>query len=83
MDDRIHLRFLAPAAEPPDGQSVITVDLSGFGLLAGRVGRDAALLSLLLRATRVRGARTGARRSSSTSRRASSGRPPTCSGGSS
>lgn len=57
MDDLLHLRFLTPAPEPPDGQSAITVDLSGFALLAGRVGRDAALLYLLLRAVRVRGVR--------------------------
>lgn len=56
MDALLRLRFLTPSAEPLDGQSAITVDLSGFGLLAGRVGRDAALLYLLLRATRVRGA---------------------------
>jgi len=54
MDALLRLRFLTPSSEPPDGQSAITVDLSGFGLLAGRVGRDAALLYLLLRATRVR-----------------------------
>jgi hypothetical protein len=58
MDDHLHLRFLAPSPEPPDGQSAITVDLSGFGLLAGRVGRNAALLALHLRALRARGART-------------------------
>lgn len=57
MDDLLHLRFLAPTPEPPDGQTAITADLSGFALLAGRVGRDAALLYLLLRAVRVRGAR--------------------------
>ena len=51
------LRFLVPTAEPSDGQSAITVDLSGFALLCGRVGRDAALCYLLLRAMRVRAAR--------------------------
>jgi hypothetical protein len=57
MDALVRLRFLAPSSEPPDGQAAITADLSGFALLAGRVGRDAALLYLLLRAVRVRAAR--------------------------
>ncbi len=54
MPDVISLRFLGPSAPPPDGESVIVVDLSAFPLLAGTVGLDAALLFLLLRALRVR-----------------------------
>jgi len=54
MPDVISLRFLGPTAGPPDGESVIVVDLSAFPLLAGRIGIDAALLFLLLRAMRLR-----------------------------
>jgi hypothetical protein len=54
MPDVISLRFLGPSATPPDGESVIVVDLSAFPLLTGTVGLDAALLFLLLRALRVR-----------------------------
>jgi len=54
MPDVISLRFLGPSATPPDGESVIVVDLSGFPLLTGTVGLDAALLFLLLRAMRLR-----------------------------
>ena len=54
MPDVISLRFLGPAAAAPDGESVIVVDLSAFPLLAGRIGIDAALLFLLLRALRLR-----------------------------
>lgn len=54
MPDVIALRFLGPAAAPPDGESTIVVDLSAFPLLAGKVGINAALLLLLLRAMRVR-----------------------------
>jgi hypothetical protein len=54
MPDVIALRFLGPATTPPDGESVIVVDLSAFPLLAGRIGIDAALLFLLLRALRLR-----------------------------
>jgi len=54
MRDLIALRFLGPSGPPPEGQSVVPVDLSAFPLLVGRVGLDAALLLLLLRAVRVR-----------------------------
>jgi hypothetical protein len=54
MPDVISLRFLGPSATPPDGESMIVVDLSAFPLLTGTVGIDAALLFLLLRAMRVR-----------------------------
>jgi hypothetical protein len=54
MPDVISLRFLGPSATPPDGESVIVVDLSAFPLLTGTVGIEAALLFLLLRALRAR-----------------------------
>jgi hypothetical protein len=54
MPELIALRFLGPASPPPDGPSVVPVDLSAWPLLVGRLGTQAALLYLLLRAVRVR-----------------------------
>ena len=56
-DDRAaepRLRFLAPHAAAPEGLSVIEVDLAAFFVIVAEVGRDEALLLLLIRALRQR-----------------------------
>ena len=56
-DDRApepRLRFLAPHTAAPEGLSVIEVDLAAFFVVVADVGRDEALLLLLIRALRHR-----------------------------
>jgi hypothetical protein len=48
------LRFLAPHAAAPEGLSAIEVDLAAFFVVVAKVGRDEALLLLLIRALRHR-----------------------------
>src|SRR5688572_8794527 len=48
------IRFLAPHAAAPEGLSIIDVDLAAFFVIVAEVGRDEALLLLLIRALRQR-----------------------------
>lgn len=48
------IRFLAPHAAPPEGLSAIDVDLTAFFVVVSEIGRDEALLLLLIRALRHR-----------------------------
>jgi len=50
------IRFLAPHAAASEGLSVIDVDLAAFFVVVAEVGRDEALLLLLIRALRQRSA---------------------------
>lgn len=53
-DERPRLWFLGPRAEPSEGLSTIRTDLPGFFGIVRRVGPDAALLLLTMRALRQR-----------------------------
>ncbi len=48
------VRVLAPHAAPAEGRSVVRTDLAGFFVVVEEVGRDEALLLLLVRALRQR-----------------------------
>jgi len=61
FDDAARLRFFAPHQPPPEGLSTVTIDLGAFLVVVGRVGRDEALLLLLIRALRQRGGDRGLR----------------------
>lgn len=54
LQDSTRLRFLVPHAEPPEGLATVKADLSAFFIIVGAVGRDEALLLLLVRALRQR-----------------------------
>ena len=54
LQDETRLRFLTPHAEPPEGLSVVAVDLTAFFAIVARIGRDEALLLLVVRALRQR-----------------------------
>jgi hypothetical protein len=54
LQDSTRLRFLVPRAEPPEGLATVKADLGAFFLIVGTVGRDEALLLLLVRALRQR-----------------------------
>jgi len=54
LQDSTRLRFLVPHAEPAEGLATVKADLTAFFVIVGRVGRDEALLLLLVRALRQR-----------------------------
>jgi hypothetical protein len=54
LQDETRFRFLAPHAAPPEGLATVSVDLAAFFALVAKVGRDEALLLLLVRALRQR-----------------------------
>jgi hypothetical protein len=54
IQDSTRLRFVVPHAEPPEGLATVKADLSAFFIVVGTVGRDEALLLLLVRALRQR-----------------------------
>jgi hypothetical protein len=54
LHDSTRLRFLGPRAELPEGLSTLKADLGAFFVIVGTVGRDEALLLLLVRALRQR-----------------------------
>jgi hypothetical protein len=54
LQDSTRLRFVVPHAEPPEGLSTVKADLGAFFIIVGTVGRDEALLLLLVRALRQR-----------------------------
>jgi hypothetical protein len=54
LQDSTRLRFLVPHAEPPEGLATVKADLGAFFLIVATVGRDEALLLLLVRALRQR-----------------------------
>jgi hypothetical protein len=60
-DDSVRFRVLAPHAPPVEGLSTVTTDLGAFFVIVGRVGRDEALLLLLIRALRQRRGERGLR----------------------
>jgi len=60
-DHTPRVRILAPHEAPVEGISTISVDLGGFFVIVGRVGRDEALLLLVIRALRHRATDRGLR----------------------
>jgi hypothetical protein len=54
LQDSTRLRFLTPRAEPPEGLTMVRVDLGSFLLIVDRVGRNEALLLLVVKALRQR-----------------------------
>lgn len=54
LQDSTRLRFLVPRSEPTEGLSTVTVDLNAFFDVVERIGRNEALLLLLVRALRQR-----------------------------
>lgn len=54
LQDDTRLRFVTPRPEPPEGVSTVRADLSSFFVVVDRVGRDEALLLLLMKALRQR-----------------------------
>jgi hypothetical protein len=54
LQDGTRLQFPSPRAEPPEGLIVIATDLGTFFALVERLGRNEALLLLLIRALRAR-----------------------------
>ncbi|MFA6954295.1 MAG: hypothetical protein WC538_00325 [Thermoanaerobaculia bacterium] len=54
LQDDTRLRFLVPHATPADGLSMVRADLTAFFVIVGSVGRNEALLLLLVRALRQR-----------------------------
>lgn len=54
LQDTTRLHFLTPRAAPPEGLASVSVDLSAFFALVERIGRNEALLLLLVRALRQR-----------------------------
>jgi hypothetical protein len=61
FDDRVRFRVLAPHAPPVEGLSTVSADLGAFFVIVDRVGRDEALLLLLIRALRQRRGERGLR----------------------
>ena len=60
-DDTVRFRVLAPHEPPVEGLSMLTADLGAFFVVVGRVGRDEALLLLVIRALRQRRRERGLR----------------------
>jgi hypothetical protein len=60
-DNTTRIRILAPHEASAEGLSTISVDLGGFFVIVGRVGRDEALLLLVIRALRHRASDRGFR----------------------
>lgn len=60
-DDTVRFRVLTPHEPPVEGLSTVTTDLGAFFVIVGRVGRDEALLLLLIRALRQRRSERGLR----------------------
>jgi hypothetical protein len=54
LQDETRLRFLSQHPAPNEGLATVSVDLAAFFALVRRVGRDEALLLLLIRALRQR-----------------------------
>jgi len=54
LQDDTRLQFPSPRGEPPEGLIVIATDLGTFFALVQRLGRNEALLLLLIRALRAR-----------------------------
>jgi hypothetical protein len=54
LQDDTRLQFPSPHGEPPEGLIVITTDLGSFFALVERIGRNEALLMLLVKALRAR-----------------------------
>jgi hypothetical protein len=54
QSDFVSIRILRAHGTPPDGMTVLHVDLAEFFRMVARVGRDAALLLLTIRALRQR-----------------------------
>ncbi len=54
LQDETRLRFLGPRAAPPEGLATVAVDLADFFALVKTIGRDEALLMLVVRALRQR-----------------------------
>jgi hypothetical protein len=54
LQDATRLRFLTPRPEPTEGLATVSADLTVFFVVVGDVGRDEALLLLLVRALRQR-----------------------------
>jgi hypothetical protein len=54
LDETPRLQILTPHAAPVEGIPAISTDLAGFFVIVGRVGRDEALLLLVIRALRQR-----------------------------
>jgi len=54
LQDETRLRFLSQRPAPTEGLATVSVDLAAFFALVRRVGRDEALLLLLIRALRQR-----------------------------
>jgi len=61
LDDGVRFRVLAPHTPPVEGLSTVATDLGAFFVIVGRVGRDEALLLLLIRALRQRQGERGLR----------------------
>ena len=61
IDDAARVRVLAPHQPPVEGLSTVTIDLGAFFVVVGRVGRDEALLLLVIRALRQRNGDRGLR----------------------
>jgi hypothetical protein len=60
-DETVRFRPLSPQQPPVEGFSMVTTDLGAFFVVVGRVGRDEALLLLLIRALRQRRGERGLR----------------------
>jgi hypothetical protein len=54
LQDDTRLEFPVPGREPPEGLLLMKADLAVFFTIVDRVGRDEALLLLLIRALRIR-----------------------------
>jgi hypothetical protein len=54
LQDATRLEFPVPGREPPEGLLLMTTDLGAFFRLVATVGRDEALLLLVIRALRIR-----------------------------
>jgi hypothetical protein len=54
LQDETRLRFVAPRSAPPEGLATVSVDLSDFFAVVQAIGRDEALLLLVVRALRQR-----------------------------
>lgn len=54
LQDATRLEFPLPGREPPEGLLLMKTDLGAFFALVARVGRDEALLLLVIRALRIR-----------------------------
>ena len=54
LQDSTRLRFLSPRPDPGEGLTAISADLSAFFLVVRHVGRDEALLLLVVKALRQR-----------------------------